>query len=156
MLELAAVPLFRFVTGRFPVTPVERGSPVALVKTRAVGVPRAGVTSVGDVARTTLPLPVVLAALIAVPLPERIPVTDVLRVIAGVVVAFATVPAKPFAETTETVVTVPVLAESVPAENVRPVPTVISSMAPVLAVVRPRSRLVDCVNPDVPIAPGAT
>jgi hypothetical protein len=38
----------------------------------------------------------------------RRPVTLVDNVIAGVVVAFATVPAKPFADTTETVVTVPV------------------------------------------------
>jgi hypothetical protein len=47
------------------------------------------------------------AALIAVPLPLRTPVIDVVNVIAGVVVAFATVPAKPFAETTDTLVTVP-------------------------------------------------
>jgi hypothetical protein len=82
--------------------------PVMLVPTRALGVPSAGVTSVGLVARTTEPEPVVVAAEIAVPLPWRIPVIVVERVIAGVVVAVATVPAKPFAETTETEVTVPV------------------------------------------------
>jgi hypothetical protein len=38
----------------------------------------------------------------------RTPVIVVESVIAGVVVALATVPAKPFADTTETVVTVPV------------------------------------------------
>ena len=48
-----------------------------------------------------------LAALIAVPLPLSKPVIDVVSVIAGVVVALATVPAKPLAETTLTVVTVP-------------------------------------------------
>ena len=41
-----------------PVTPVESGKPVALVRTTADGVPSAGVTSVGDVERTLLPVPV--------------------------------------------------------------------------------------------------
>jgi hypothetical protein len=36
---LALVPLFRLVTGRFPVTPVVKGSPVALVKVPLEGVP---------------------------------------------------------------------------------------------------------------------
>lgn len=90
-----------------PVTPVEIGSPVPFVSTTAEGVPRAGVTSVGEVASTTLPLPVVVAALMAVPLPDSMPVTDVVRVIAGVLVAVATVPAKPLAVTTETLETVP-------------------------------------------------
>jgi len=49
------------------------------------------------------------AALIAVPFPLRTPVIVVVRVIAGVVVAVATVPANPFAVTTETLVTVPVV-----------------------------------------------
>jgi hypothetical protein len=50
------------------------------------------------------------------------PVTDVVNVIAGVVVGLATVPANPLAETTETVVTVPFVgfvqigASVVPAE----------------------------------------
>jgi hypothetical protein len=56
----ALVPLLRLLTGRFPVTPVVRGSPVRLVATPEAGVPRAGVTSVGLVASTKLPLPVVL------------------------------------------------------------------------------------------------
>lgn len=43
----------------------------------------------------------------AVPLPLSKPVMDVLSVMAGVVVAVATVPAKPLAETTDTAVTVP-------------------------------------------------
>lgn len=47
------------------------------------------------------------AALIAVPLPFSTPVMVVDRVIAGVVVAVATVPAKPLADTTLTLVTVP-------------------------------------------------
>ena len=48
------------------------------------------------------------------------------RLMAGVVVGFATVPLTPFAEVTETVVTVPPLpvADSVPPENATPDPTV--------------------------------
>jgi hypothetical protein len=48
-----------------------------------------------------------VAALIAVPLPFTMPVIVVLSVIAGVLVAFVTEPAKPFAELTETLVTLP-------------------------------------------------
>ena len=40
--EEADVPLLRLVTGRFPVTPVVSGKPVAFVKTALAGVPRAG------------------------------------------------------------------------------------------------------------------
>jgi hypothetical protein len=54
------------------------------------------------------PLPVVVAADIAVPFPCKNPVTVVDKVIAGVVVAVATVPANPFAVTTDTDETVPV------------------------------------------------
>ena len=50
------------------------------------------------------------AADIAVPLPFKTPVIEVLIVMAGVVVDVATVPAKPFADTTETLVTVPLVA----------------------------------------------
>lgn len=48
-----------------------------------------------------------VAAEMAVPLPFKIPVWFVVNVIAGVVVALATVPVKPFAVATDTVVTVP-------------------------------------------------
>ena len=41
------------------------------------------------------------------PFPYRMPVTEVLKVMAGVVVEVATVPENPLAETTETEVTVP-------------------------------------------------
>ena len=51
-------PVPPLATGSVPVTPVVSGKPVALVKTRAVGVPRAGVTSVGLVANTLAPVPV--------------------------------------------------------------------------------------------------
>ena len=55
----ADVPLFKFVTGRLPVTPVVRGKPVAFVSVALVGVPRIGVTNVGDVDSTTDAEPVV-------------------------------------------------------------------------------------------------
>lgn len=48
------------------------------------------------------------------------------------------------------------LLESVPAVSDKPVPTVSSSTAPVLAVVRPSRRAVVIVRPLVVIAPGAT
>jgi hypothetical protein len=41
-----------------PETPVEIGRPVALVSVADVGVPRTGVTSVGEVAKTSAPVPV--------------------------------------------------------------------------------------------------
>lgn len=51
-------PVPPLVTPNVPVTPVDSGKPVALVNTAAVGVPNAGVTNVGLVARTTEPVPV--------------------------------------------------------------------------------------------------
>jgi hypothetical protein len=50
-----------------------------------------------------------VAALIAVPSPFSTPVTVVESVTAGVVVAVATVPARPLADTTDTLETVPLL-----------------------------------------------
>ena len=44
--------------GRSPVTPVESGRPVALVRVPEVGVPRIGATSVGVLANTNAPVPV--------------------------------------------------------------------------------------------------
>ena len=41
VVEDAEVPLPRFVTGRLPVTPVVRGSPVAFVRVPEAGVPSA-------------------------------------------------------------------------------------------------------------------
>jgi hypothetical protein len=83
-----------------------------LVKITAEGVPRSGVTRVGEVASTTVdPVPVVVPAISAVPLAATTGVVRVVvRVIAGVVVALATVPANPLADTTETDVTVPLVA----------------------------------------------
>ena len=66
------------------------------------------------------------------PLPFTIPVTVVESVIAGVVVAVATVPAKPFADTTETLVTVPVPA--VDAMVIEPAPLVMLIFVPAISV----------------------
>ena len=44
--------------GRVPLTPVDNGRPVPLVKVTDCGVPNIGVTKVGEVLRTTDPVPV--------------------------------------------------------------------------------------------------
>jgi hypothetical protein len=71
--EVSPVP--PFVVASVPVTPVERGKPVALVRVTEVGVPRIGVTSVGEVFNTTEPVPV----LVVTPVPPlatgSVPVT---------------------------------------------------------------------------------
>jgi hypothetical protein len=43
-----------------PLMPVDTGKPVALVSVAEEGVPKAGVTKVGEVARTLLPVPVLV------------------------------------------------------------------------------------------------
>ena len=55
-----AAPVPPLATGSVPVTPVVNGSPVALVSVADVGVPRIGVTNVGLVERTLLPVPVLV------------------------------------------------------------------------------------------------
>lgn len=59
-------------TGRVPVTPVVKGSPVAFVRIAPDGVPKAGVVKVGDVARAMPPDPVT-ASPRAVPTPAPRP-----------------------------------------------------------------------------------
>jgi hypothetical protein len=81
-----------------------------LVPMSVVGVSRLGLVRVGLVANTTFPEPVVGAALMAVPFPWSMPVTVVERVMAGVVVGVATVPARPLAVMTDREVTVPAVA----------------------------------------------
>ena len=58
-LRLGA-PVPPLLTGRMPVTPVDKGKPVALVKTSVVGVPKLGVIKVGEVAKTFCPVPVLV------------------------------------------------------------------------------------------------
>lgn len=56
--EAAVAPVPPLATGKVPVTPVVRGSPVTFVSVPEVGVPRIGVTNVGLVDSTLLPEPV--------------------------------------------------------------------------------------------------
>ena len=51
-------PVPPLATGKVPVTPVDKGKPVALVSVTEVGVPSRGVTNVGLVANTAEPVPV--------------------------------------------------------------------------------------------------
>jgi hypothetical protein len=53
-----------------PDTPVAIGRPVAFVKVTLVGVPRTGVTKVGEVDNTLLPEPVFTARAVAMPVPR--------------------------------------------------------------------------------------
>lgn len=103
--EFVTANTFAFVIVIVPVEGV-MVSPFMLV---AVATPSTGVTRVGDVCNTAVePDPVVVAAAMAVPFPERSgEFIVVLSVIAGVEVAVATLPANPFADTTDTDVTVP-------------------------------------------------
>ena len=77
MVDVDPVP--PLATGRVPVTPVVRGSPVALVKIAAVGVPSAGEFNVGDVASTTAPEPVEVVAPVPPLATGRVPVTLVVK-----------------------------------------------------------------------------
>jgi hypothetical protein len=74
-----------------------------------------------------------------VPLPFAIPLTDVFIVIAGVVVAVATVPPNPFAEVTDAEVTVPELTDStfqaVPLKKLKRLVLVLKITSPVAGVV---------------------
>ena len=95
-----------------PLMPVDTGKPVPLVNVMETGVPSEGLTSVGDVARTTLPVPVTGAETKPVPLLTGISPAPsvVVSVISGLVGSPSEVPAKPFAEATDTDCTVPVPA----------------------------------------------
>ena len=79
VVEDALVPLLKFVMERLPVTPVESGKPVAFVNVTDVGVPRMGVTSVGLVLSTLLPVPVEVVTPDPPLLAESVPVTPVAR-----------------------------------------------------------------------------
>jgi hypothetical protein len=84
----AFVPLFKLVTGRLPVTPVDKGSPVAFVSVAEAGVPKVGVTNVGLVDNTLLPEPVEVVTPVPPLATGSVPVTPVLR---GKPVAFVSV-----------------------------------------------------------------
>jgi hypothetical protein len=72
-----------------PVTPVVKGRPVTLVITPEVGVPKIGVTRVGEVFSTLLPEPV----LVVTPVPPlETPNVPVIPVDSGRPVAFVSIP----------------------------------------------------------------
>ncbi len=75
--EDALVPPFKLATGRFPVTPVDNGKPVQLVSVPEVGVPKTGVTSVGEVDKTLLPDPVDVVTPVPPLATGSVPVTPV-------------------------------------------------------------------------------
>ena len=58
-VDAVVCPVPPLAIGNVPVTPEVNGNPVQLVSVPDEGVPKAGVTNVGDVASTTLPDPVV-------------------------------------------------------------------------------------------------
>ena len=105
-----AAPVPPLATGRVPVTPVVSGRPVALVSTPEVGVPSRGVTSVGLVESTVLPVPVEVVTPVP-PLTTGRAVPE--RVIAKVPVVVIGLPAtlKKVGTVAATLVTVPLVAE---------------------------------------------
>lgn len=73
------VPVPPFATGKRPVTPVVNGRPVKLVATPDVGVPKIGVTSVGEVDNTLLPEPVDVVTPVPPLATGSVPVTPVVK-----------------------------------------------------------------------------
>ena len=114
-------------------------------------------------------MPAVAALNAEVPLPLRTPVSVVAPVpplATASVPASVMVPAPvtgppevvspvvpPLTSTLVTVPEPPPVADRVPPDRLRPLPTEICSTAPAEAVVRPRSRAVDIVKPDELMAP---
>ena len=67
------MPVPPLAIGRMPVTPVVNGRPVAFVRVTADGVPRLGVTNVGDVASTMPPDPVTFwPSAVCTPVPKDV------------------------------------------------------------------------------------
>ncbi|MGL6123762.1 MAG: hypothetical protein ACRC1W_12260 [Shewanella sp.] len=56
-VPVAPVPEFKLVTGRFPVTPVVKGSPVQVVSAPETGVPKVGVVMIGETEPRNAPVP---------------------------------------------------------------------------------------------------
>jgi hypothetical protein len=153
-------PVPPLATGRVPVTPVVSGRPVQLVSVPEVGVPSRGVTSVGEVAKTSRPEPVSLeiaAARLAedgvarnvatlAPRPET-PV-EMGRPVAFVSVANEGTPMLGVTSTGEVERTL--LFE--PVEVVTPVPPLATGSVPVTPVVRGRPvALVSVANEGTPM-----
>lgn len=76
-----AVPEPPLAIGRSPVTPVDKGRPVAFVRVADAGVPSAGVTSVGLFDNTTAPVPVEVVTPVPPFATGSVPVTLVVRLV---------------------------------------------------------------------------
>jgi hypothetical protein len=115
--------------GSVPVTPVDKGSPVALVSVADVGVPRTGVTKVGDVERTTEPEPVLVVAPVPPDATGKVP-----DVIAEVLVAYKAPPdvkdVKPVPPFVVASVPASVIAPDVADEGVKPVVPALKEVTP--------------------------
>ena len=136
--------------GRVPVVPASIGRPAQLVRVPELGVPSAGVTSVGEVERTTAPVPVEVVTPVPPFATGKVPVTWVVRLTPDRVPpnvrlpVVVTVPVRVMPLTVpvpETEVTVPVLPAIViapePLVMVIPVPAVNVALVKVLPVVLP-------------------
>ena len=117
MVGVVVNPVPPFVIASVPVTPVVRGRPVALVKTTADGVPKLGVTKVGDVANTILPEPVTFCpSAVCTPVPNDVmpvPPFAILSVPASVIAPVVAVLGEKPVEPAENDVTPPVDAAHV-------------------------------------------
>lgn len=143
--SVLAVCVARLAFGRLPVTPVVRGSPVACVKTPEAGVPNAGVTNVGEVLRTTEPVPV----LVATPVPPWATESGVVRPDKEVISVFAPRVAK--------VATAVATFKSVPdvGSVTLVVPVTVNSRAPPEVAKRPpRSMMLEPLLKPVPPCAG--
>ena len=140
----ALVPLFKLATGRLPVTPVDKGKPVAFVSVTLVGVPKTGVVNVGLVDKTTLPVPVLVVTPVPPLATAKVPVSVIVpdEVIGPPVVDKPVVPPATLID-----VTVPALAGGV-AQDPSPRQNVVAD-----ALV-PEFRLVTGKLPVTPVVSG--
>jgi hypothetical protein len=161
-----------------PLIPVLTGSPVAFVNVTEVGVPNKGVISVGDVAKTLLPVPVLVtltmflltssARAVEAVRPDRVAVLLALSVVNAPVlgVVAPTVPLIAPANAVLAVMVVPVMAAgAVPPmaggeakKALKPAPLTVELAlsvvnAPVLAVVAPTVPFIGPANPPAVIVP---
>jgi hypothetical protein len=138
--------------GKVPVTPVVRGKPVKLVATPDVGVPRIGVTKVGEVAKTAEPVPVSsvkaerrlaelgVARKVATPVPRPDTPVEIGRPVAFVKVALVGVPRMGVTRVGEV------------ASTLLPVPVLVTETTFLLAS---NAKAVEAVKPDRVVVPDA-
>jgi hypothetical protein len=123
-------------TGKVPVTPVVKGKPVHEVKVPEEGVPRTGVTKVGEVANTNEPEPVssvtVEAKLAEDGVPNQVATPDPKEVIPVPPLATGKVPVTPVVKGN------PVRLVAVPLEGVPKAPP-LTTNAPAVPVFTPRA-----------------